>query len=273
MAEENLESLVLETTETFVCPRCGQLKPKNPVEPHMCCECAKAEDSRYSYLRQHQDWLAIAKDSGIEPWLRQPGETQWEYTIWCAYRDSYPGKKMNYRQLAEKVDTTHNMARKVAQRWTFPVRMQLWVKHMDEITMVQRQQAMLDMNKKHINLANKITGLVDKAVDELAKRPEELKASEVASLTKVATELERKAHIDSVAQEEMVSILARGDDDNPELKKSPTKSGDVKEILEVLSKSGAFGNLENGGQIGIRQTTEIVVKDNAAIEGDIYDAE
>ena len=60
------------------CKKCGFTKPVDKYNRHMCVDCAKAENSRYTYYRQHQeDWIAIAKESQRDLWLQQPGETQW----------------------------------------------------------------------------------------------------------------------------------------------------------------------------------------------------
>ena len=84
-----------ETLQLMVnCPRCGQYKPAHQTDRHLCVDCARAENTRVTYYRQHQeDWIANAKENGIDIWAQQPGETQWEFTVWTAYRDSYPGKK------------------------------------------------------------------------------------------------------------------------------------------------------------------------------------
>lgn len=242
----------------ITCPRCGQYKPAHSTDKHLCVDCVKAENNRLTYYRQHQDdWIANAKESGLDLWVQQPGETQWEFTVWTAYRDSYPGKKPTYATVAQQLNTTYNVVKKIAQRWSFPVRMQAWMVECDRITLLQRRQEVLDMNKDHVNMAAKLRAKLNTAIEAI--QPEMLKPGEIASLAKLATEMERKARTDTIAQEEMRRELLV-DTENPDLKKSPTKQADLAEVVDILRKAGALGDITH---IGVRQTqtTEVVVKD------------
>lgn len=243
------------------CPRCGQYKAADSRDKHICVDCAKAENARYTRLRMHQeDWLAKAKEAGIEPWLQQPAETPWEYTIWTAYRDAYPGKKPTYNDIAKQLGTTYNVVKKVAQRWTFPIRMQLWIAECDRITLLQRRTEILNMNAEHISMAQKLRGKLNQAIDMLD--PAFIKPSEIGTLAKLASELERKARVDSIAQDELRHDLCV-DTENPDLKKVAPKSNDLSEVVGILLNAGALGDIS---QMGIRttetKTTEIVVKDS-----------
>jgi ribosomal protein L37E len=119
------DELVPVNDVLVTCKRCGMEKIASSRDKHLCVECANAENTRITYYRQHQeDWVAAAKEQGIDLWLQQPGETQWEYTVWTKYRDSYPGKKPSYGSVAEELRTTYNVVKKIAQRWSFPMRKQ-----------------------------------------------------------------------------------------------------------------------------------------------------
>lgn len=244
--------------EMVHCPRCGQFKPAHHIDKHLCIDCVNAENSRVTYYRQHQDdWIANAKENGVDLWLQQPGETQWEYTVWTAYRDAYPGKKPSYGDVARQLNTTYNSVKKIAQRWTFQLRMQAWMKYCDDLTMQQRRQEIIDMNKEHVDMAAKLRKKLDAAIESID--PLSLKPGEIASLAKLASEMERKARVDTIAQEELRrdSLV---DTENPDLKKSPTKQADLSEVVGILLKAGALGDIT---QIGVRQTqtTEVVVRD------------
>lgn len=238
------------------CPRCGQFKPAHHTDKHLCVDCVNAENTRVTYYRQHQDdWIANAKENGVELWSQQPGETQWEYTVWTAYRDAYPGKKPSYGDVARQLNTTYNSVKKIAQRWTFQLRMQAWMKHCDDLTMQQRRQEIIDMNKEYVDMAAALRAKVGAAVQAID--PLSLKPGEIASLAKLASEMERKARVDTIAQEELRRDMLV-DTENPDLKKSPTKQTDLSEVVGILLKAGALGDI---AQIGVRQTTEVVVKD------------
>lgn len=253
---ENEKGLVV--TPTIVCPRCGQSKPQHNVNRHMCSDCAHAEDTRITYYRQHQgDWVAEAKEQGLDVWLQQPGETQWEYTVWLAYRDSYPGKKPSYGDVAEQLNTTYNVVKKIAQRWTFPMRMQMWIAECDRITMLQRRDEILNMNKEHVDMASTIRSKLKTAIDRIDA--DALRPGEIVALAKLAADMERKARTDTIEQEEARRPLVV-DNDNPGLKKAETKRGDLKEVMDILLKAGALGDVTH---IGVRrtETTEVALVD------------
>lgn len=252
-----------EVVKMITCPRCGQYKPAHHIDQHLCVDCAKAENNRITYFRQHQeDWINNAKENGLELWVQQPGETQWEFTVWTAYRDSYPGKKPTYSDVARQLNTTYTSVRKIAQRWSFPVRMQAWMKHCDDITLLQRRQEILDMNKDHVDMAARLRAKLSTAIDMID--PLMLKPGEIASLARLASDMERKARVDTIAQEDIRRELMT-DTENPELKKTPTKQSDLGEVVGILLKAGALGDIT---QIGVKQTetktttTQVVVKDD-----------
>lgn len=248
-----------EAIETIQCRRCGQDKIADSRDKHLCVECAKAANNRVTYYRQNQgDWVAAAKEQGIDIWLQQPGETQWEYTVWVTYRDSYPGKRPTYRSVAEELGTTYNVVSKIATRWSFPMRMQAWIAECDRITMLQRRDEILNMNKEHIDMAAALREKLKTSIETID--PLALKPNEIASLAKLATEMERKARLDTIAQEEARQPLLV-DTSNPNLKRSETKKDDLKEVMDILLKAGALGDITH---IGVRktETTEVVVGDN-----------
>lgn len=252
------DELVPVNDVLVTCKRCGMEKIASSRDKHLCVECAKAENSRVTYYRQHQeDWVAAAKEQGIDLWLQQPGETQWEYSVWVKYRDSYPGKKPSYGSVAEELGTTYNVVKKIAQRWSFPMRMQAWMVECDRITMLQRRDEILNMNKEHVDMATTLRDKLKKAIETID--PVALKPGEIASLAKLATEMERKARIDTIAQEEARQPLLV-DTGNPELKKNETKKDDLKEVMDILLKAGALGDITH---IGVRrtETTEVALVD------------
>lgn len=206
---------------------------------------------------RNEDWDVGAKEAGIDLWLQQPEETQWEYTIWTAYRDSYPGKKPSYMSVAEQLGSTYDAVKKTALRWNFQMRMQAWMAECDRITMTQRRSEILDMNKAHVDMAAKLRDKLATAIDGID--PLALKPGEIASLAKLSAEMERKARVDTMAQEAMQRELVKGSD-NPELKKSQTKQGDLGEVVQILLNAGVLGEIT---QIGVRETktTEIALVD------------
>lgn len=232
------------------CRRCGQEKTPHKTNKHLCEDCVKAENNRISYYRYHNfNWIDVAKEAELELWERQPAETDREWQIWLAYRDMYPSKRPSYREVAEQLGTTVAVVKKVAARWDFPVRLQAWAKYVDNLILKQRQQEILDMNKKHIEMAQALNEKLAIAINAID--PYELTPKDIKGLLQLSTELERKARLNN-------PDVIRPDltDDNPDLKESPTKIEDLSEVLDILVKANVFKT------IGVKHTTEIVVKED-----------
>lgn len=234
--------------ELITCSRCGMQKPPASVDSHMCRECQNAENSRLTYYRQHQDdWIALAKESGLDMWVMQPGETQWEYTIWTTFRDSYPGKRPRISDVAKQLNTTYNVVNKVSQRWNFNLRMQAWMRYVDDITLAQRRSEILSMNEQHISMSERLRAKMARAIENIDEN--NLTPSEIVALTKMSADLERRARVDTIAQAEMTSAAMQAEE-NPGLKKHITSPKDLTEILGILQKTGA---------LKVTQTTEMSI--------------
>jgi len=232
-----------ESEPTIVgnCRRCGRDDvAMDRRDVHLCQDCVKAYNSRVSHMRGHMDVTAISKDAGIDLWMQQPGETQWEYTVWVTYRDCYPGKRPSYSDVARELNITTNAVKKIAMRWNFQTRMQAWIRYTEDITLAQRRAEILDMNKEHISMAVKIRGKLNEAIDLI--EPSLMKPSEISSLARTMAELERKAQVDAESQEAMLTNLLN-DIDNPNLKKHQTQQGDLSEVVQILLKAGALSSV------------------------------
>lgn len=232
------------------CKRCSRDAEPHSSNPHLCEECVKAENNRVSHVRRHnENWLDVAAEAELELYERQPGETDREYQIWLAYRDSYPSVRPSNRLVAEQLGTTVNVVSKVSQRWSFPVRMQAWAKHVDQLILRQRQQEIVDMNAEHVNMATTLNNKLKVAIEGI--NPASLTPKEIQGLMKVATDLERKARLDTTSV-----TPAQTEDKNPNLRESKVPTDNMQEIVAILGAAGVLSNF------GIRQTTttEVVVK-------------
>jgi FtsZ-binding cell division protein ZapB len=197
------------------------------------------------------NWIEIAEEAQLDLWERQPQETDHEFHVWMRYRDAYPGKRPTYKDVAEEVGISPDAVKHVARRWDFTTRMQAWSKHIDDITMQQRQAEILAMNEHHIDMASRLNAKISKAIDLISV--DALSPREINSLMKTATELEKKARLDIAVPQR--SVLQ---DENPDLKQEQVKTSEIQEILTILGKAG---KLENFGVRQTTTTTEVVVKD------------
>lgn len=250
MSEDAINKEIVDTVEgfaegqlLFTCPKCGRENVEaSSRDPHLCVDCSKAENSRVQYYRQNQqDWLAEAKAAGIDVWARQPRETQWEYTVWCAYRDTYPGKPATYSDIARTLGTTTKAVKNIGMRWTFGARMQAWIAYCDSVTIAQRRNEIIAMNKTQIDMAEALNKKIATAIEKLDTSM--IKPGEIATLMRTAAELERKARMDTVAQEVIMRESSQLDD-NPELHKKKIKTSELGEVVDILAKAGVLDQMK-----------------------------
>jgi hypothetical protein len=249
--EEIVDTDVLDELGLKQCKRCGEEKLMHKDNKHLCIECVKVENVMVSHRRRHNEgWMAVAKEAEIELWSRQPRETDREWQIWLCYRDQYPSKRPTFVDVAEQLTTTVSNVRSVGTRWEFPVRMQAWAKYVDTLTQNQRQKEILAMNEKHISMANKLNAKLERVIENIDV--DEVTPSQLASLVKVATDLERKAGADALAINENIVVsrdkLLGREPIVAEADKS--KQNELQEIVNILAKAGALGSI-----IGVKQTT------------------
>lgn len=236
-------------TVDWKCTKCGSENNPSPKEPTMCKACAAIESQNTALSRKvNSDWMEIAKELGLELFERQPEETDTEWRIWDAYRSMYPGKLPTYKELSERVGCSQGTIVKAAQKWSYKVRLAAWAKYADADVQEKRIVAIRNMNEKHINMAETITDKLKIAIEKI--QPEMLKPGEIVNLFKVATELERKAttYVDEKVDNIVVEAAANS--------KQLTKPEDIGEIVGILQAAGVL----NGKSIGVKQTTEFVVK-------------
>lgn len=233
----------------WACAKCGSENNPSPKEPTLCRSCVAVEKQNTALSRKiNSDWMDIAKDLGLEIFERQPEETDTEWRIWDAYRSMYPGKLPTYKELEEIVGISQGTIVKAAQKWSFKVRLASWARYADADIQEKRIIAIRGMNEKHISMAETITEKLKTAIEVLD--PTFLKPSEIVSLFKVATELERKAvtYVDERVDNMVVETAANS--------KQLTKPEDISEIVSILQAAGVL----SGKNIGVKQTTEFVVK-------------
>lgn len=252
------------------CVKCGQTGvPSSPTNRRICLSCDRAMSKRYAVERKKNDgWQEISVQQGLELWERQPSETSLEWQIWQRYCSYYPGRIPPLTHIAQELQLSPYVVSTAAQRWNYKVRIQAWARHTDALTVQTRVDAVKEMHQEHISLAKMVNQKLRVAIEQL--NPALMKPSEIASLLKVSSELEKKAqtHVDEKVPNEGLASGAHREE-------KLTKREDVNEVISVL---GSLGLLGGGplGPIGIKTTTETQIVVNPGPqqtqeEGDDYD--
>lgn len=227
----------------------------------MCVDCYVKISNRNTELARwgNQNWREAAEAAGVRLYEQLPNETPFEYRRFCVYRDLYPSTRPTVKEAARLLNEPYATVLGTSSRWHWHDRLQEWINECDRITLEQRRQEMLDMNKRHIELARIADSKVRAALESMD--PRTMKPSEVNSLIKTMAQLERESRVDTIAQEELRSQITHGSD-NPELKKSPTKVDEMGDVLNVLLQAGVL----DSASIGLKTTSkdgsvsELVVK-------------
>ena len=245
----------------ITCVRCSCLKYPHKNNKHLCVDCVKVENQMVSHRRNHNEgWMAVAKEAEIELWERQPRETDREWGIWLCYRDQYPSKKPTFVDVATQIGTTVSNVRSVGARWDYSIRMQAWARYVDILTKEQRQKEILGMNAKHISMAKKLNEKLEQIIESLDIS--EVTPAQLSSLMKAATDLERKANIDTVATIGQLDDLRDqklGTGGGVEAPK--TKKEDLQQIVDILAKAGALDHIT-----GMKKTITTVVTEHVELE-------
>lgn len=241
------------TSVEIHCPHCGRDHVmQSAYSKGMCVDCYQALANRNTTLYRHgdPDWKAKAQKEGIALYERLPQESQRDYEIFKTYMMMYPLERPTLKKVAERMGLAYGTVTECSMRCHFKERLDAWMRECDKATLLQRRTEMIEMNSQHIKMATTLRSKLLAAMNML--EPGALKPTEIAQLAKLANSMEREARIDQIAQEEMRADLTKGDE-NPDLKKSVTKAGDLGEVLSVLMKSGALGDAKS---IGVRMSED-----------------
>lgn len=245
--------------------------PESLFQVGMCVDCYVQMANRNTRLMRwgNKNWKEDAEAAGVELYEQQPAESHIDYMRFCCYRDMYPSTKPTLKEVARQLNVAYGVVTSCATRWHWHERLIAWMKECDRLTLEQRRQEMIDMNKRHIELANMVDSKLREALT--AMDPRMMKPSEINQLIKTMAQLERESRVDTIAQEEMRAEMTQGVE-NPELKQSVTKKEDFAEILGVLKQAGVLDNSD----IGIKKVSkdgsseELVVKPSKEV---VIDAE
>ncbi len=260
---EKVRATVVSINDTILCERCGAEGERSKNDAHLCADCEDFENRRVAQFKNkaNEGWMERAKDAGLDVWVQQPGETQWEYTIWQAYMASYPGKPVAWSELARSLKTSSSVVTRVSKRWDFVVRMQAWIREVERETVKRRREEAKALGDKHMKMADKLTDKLQSAIDYL--NPQSMKPNEVVTLAKFVTSLQvetndRLAGVEESLVESQLEA-AGGAGLGHKATASKTKHDDLGDVLGILISAGALGDLTKAGVKETTTTTKEVV--------------
>lgn len=253
MGPRDPENANASTGVEIHCHHCGRDDVmQSKYSKTMCVDCYTAYVNRNTVIKVLGDpnWKERAEQAGLNLWDQMPGESNRDYQIFQAYMGLYPAERPTLRRTAEVVGLAYPTVTAASRRGHFSERLDAWIHECDRLTMHQRRNEMIEMNTQHIKMAKKLRAKLNVALDML--KPEQIGPRDIVSLTKLAKDMEREARVDTIAQEEIQADLAKSNE-SKELQKKTTSQGDLGEVLSVLMKSGALGDV---GAIGLRTTED-----------------
>lgn len=239
----------VDTTGVWTCQKCGTAFNKSSSDERYCNDCYKLEAKNSAVAKRiNADWMEQSKECGLAVYERQPEETDEEWRIWTAYRAHYPLQLPTWTTLARECHVSNNTVVRVASKWSFRVRIQAWARSVDGELQQDRIEAIQEMNKNQLSMAERLQAKISEAIDNID--PALLRPGEIVNLMKVSTELERKIKL-------AVPEKVHNEEVSTGKQVAQTKVEDLSEVINILHTTGAF----EGKIIGVEQTTRLVAKE------------
>lgn len=142
----------------------------------------------------------MAQEKPLEPWERQPDESNRAFAAFKIYAEMGPATR-SLRKVAAAIGspkTTKNVG-EWSKKWNWPERARAYDNEIMRATVEEKRAAIREMNKRHIMLAQ---SLQKKAVQALGILPEErISARTILEYAVQAAELERTAMVDGLKME------------------------------------------------------------------------
>ena len=140
--------------DPWTCVKCGTHLNKSSEHPDYCVDCWKKEANNTALARKvNSSWMEDSDALGLAYFERQPEETDTEWMIWERYRSHYPMKLPTWSELAKECGCSVGLVTRVAQKWSFKVRLQSWARYTDDSMMEERAAAIKEMNARQVSMA------------------------------------------------------------------------------------------------------------------------
>ena len=128
----------------------------------------------------------------IEPWERQPGETEKAYEAFLVYKNLGPGRTI--KAVSEKLRKSYDLFRRWKKRYDWDSRVEAFDRENERAEQLRIQSERAQMVKRHIKLGLAVQGKAIKALE--AMDPDELKPGAIRDFLRFGVSLEKETRAD-----------------------------------------------------------------------------
>lgn len=128
-----------------------------------------------------------------ELWERQEKETDKAFEAFCVYRDMGPERSLN--KTVQKLSKNRTTLADWSSKYNWVKRAAAWDKEQDRIARQAQTKEIVNMRKRHANLAHAMLVKAAKALNAISE--DEIKPADISRMVDVASKLERLSRGDT----------------------------------------------------------------------------
>lgn len=184
------------------------------------------------------------EEEKLTPWDRQKGESHTQFKAFLLWRDT-PSVDRSAKSLSKMLGHANSTTiSRWAKQWDWEGRALAYDAHLQTLELKNREQRIIDMNERHINIAYAAQVQLAKAIEQLD--PKRLSPKDIMEWFKISVEIERRAfELDSdkatvsITQNNFKEIIHKATDTDEEANRLTT-------IIDTLKEVGAFDEHNSG---------------------------
>lgn len=128
----------------------------------------------------------------IEPWERQPGETEKAYEAFLLYKNLGPGRTIS--EVSRRLSKSRQLITRWSGRYNWRERGEAFDRENERKEQLSIQKARAQMVKRHLKLGMAVQGKAIKALE--AMDPDELKPGDIRDFLRFGVSLEKETRAD-----------------------------------------------------------------------------
>jgi len=179
------------------------------------------------------------RDTNLEPWERQKGESRQAFQAFAIYRDM--GAARSLQKVAQQLSKSLALMKRWSEKWSWVARAAAWDAELDRRAREAQEKARAEMAERHIKEAMLFQQKVVERLKTL--EPDELSPSDLAKWFDIAVKVERLARgepTENVKQEVQGQVTQRHEYD---LARRILEDPEAREIARRLYRKGVNRNM------------------------------